>query len=409
MNLLKFITLGSVDDGKSTLIGRLLHDSHAILTDQWATIRAQSRHTQGEEVDFSLFTDGLRAERAQGITIDIAYKYFSTPKRKFIIADAPGHFEYTRNMITGASNAQVAIILIDARHGISTQTRRHSLLISLMRFSAVIVAINKMDAVAYDASIYQNIVRDYEEMAKDLGFSLIHYLPISALKGDNIVEKSDRMSWFTGKPLLSLLESIEVQTEQNQTDSRFYVQYVIEKDDVKYYAGTVISGTYQQGDEVILLPSGIKSQIEAIVIAEKEAETASTQQAISIRLKDNVKIQRGEMISHKDCLPQQIKNVKMLICWMDEQALILEKEYILQLHSQEVIIKVEKLIYQLDIATYALIPNPENVQLNDIAKVKIHCQSHLVYDPYPTLPTNGQAILIDRETCATVAACWLYE
>src|ERR1700712_2389013 len=301
MDILRFITAGSVDDGKSTLIGRLLYDSKSILIDQLEAIEKQSKNKAEGEIDLALLTDGLRAEREQGITIDVAYKYFSTAKRKFIIADAPGHIQYTRNMVTGASNSELAIILVDARNGVVEQTRRHSIITSLLNIPHVVVAINKMDLVNYSEDVYNNIVIDYQAVATSLGLKDVKYIPISALKGDNIVEKSDKFPWYEGESLLHYLENIQLDSDINLADARFSVQYVIRPQaedlhDYRGYAGKVISGIYRKGDKVIVLPSGIESTIKAIEIGGQEIEEAYALQSVVLHLDDDVDISRGDMI-----------------------------------------------------------------------------------------------------------------
>src|SRR5664279_5369678 len=300
MDILRFITAGSVDDGKSTLIGRLLYDSKSILIDQLAAIEKQSRNKSNGEIDLALLTDGLRAEREQGITIDVAYKYFSTPKRKFIIADAPGHIQYTRNMVTGASNSELAIILVDARNGVVEQTRRHSVIASLLNIPHIVVAINKMDLVNYSEDVYNNIVIDYQEVARSLGLKDVKYIPISALKGDNIVEKSEKFPWYEGGSLLHHLENIQLDSDINLIDARFSVQYVIRPQsedlhDYRGYAGKVISGIYKKGDKITVLPSGIESTIKAIEIGGKEIEEAYALQSVVIHLEDDIDVSRGDM------------------------------------------------------------------------------------------------------------------
>src|SRR5215468_4020710 len=308
MDILRFITAGSVDDGKSTLIGRLLYDSKNILIDQLAQLERQSKNKESGEIDLAYLTDGLRAEREQGITIDVAYRYFSTPKRKFIIADAPGHVQYTRNMITGASNANLIIILIDARQGVVEQTRRHSIIASLLNIPHIVVAINKMDLVDYSSDVFNNIVIDYAEVVKSLGLKDVHYIPVSALNGDNIVDKSEKMTWYEGESLLHFLENVEIQQDINHTDARFPVQYVIRPQtddlhDYRGYAGKLISGVYKKGDTVTILPSGHTSTIRAIEIAGKEVGEAFASQSIVLHLADDIDISRGDLIVKSNDLP----------------------------------------------------------------------------------------------------------
>src|SRR5690242_11109520 len=338
MDILRFITAGSVDDGKSTLIGRLLYDSKSILIDQLAAIEKQTKNKLNGEIDLALLTDGLRAEREQGITIDVAYKYFATDKRKFIIADTPGHIQYTRNMVTGASNAQLAIILIDARNGVVEQTRRHSIIASLLNLPHVVVAINKMDLMNYSEDVYHNIVIDYEKVAKSLGLKDIKYIPISALKGDNIVDTSTNFSWYEGEPLLTYLENVQLESDVNLSDARFSVQYVIrpqapELHDYRGYAGKVISGIYKKGDAVTILPSGTETTIEKIEIDNQEEEEAFARQSVILHLKDDVDVSRGDMIVPTNNQPKTEQEFEVLLCWMDNKPLVAGNKYLLQANS----------------------------------------------------------------------------
>jgi sulfate adenylyltransferase subunit 1 len=321
MDILRFITAGSVDDGKSTLIGRLLYDSKSIMIDQLAAIEKQSKNRDDGEIDLALLTDGLRAEREQGITIDVAYKYFSTPKRKFIIADAPGHIQYTRNMVTGASNADLAIILVDARNGVVEQTRRHSIIASLLNIPHVVVAINKMDLVDNSQDVYNNIVIDYADVATKLGLKDITYIPISAINGDNIVEKSGSFPWYEGESLLHILEHVVVADDINLADARFPVQYVIRPQtddlhDYRGYAGKIISGIYKKGDKITVLPSGLTSTVSAIEVAGKEVEEAFAPQSVVLHLADDIDTSRGDVIVHSNNQPRLENEVDALLCWM---------------------------------------------------------------------------------------------
>lgn len=412
MDILRFITAGSVDDGKSTLIGRLLFDSKSILIDQLAAIEKQSKNKAGGEIDLALLTDGLRAEREQGITIDVAYKYFSTPKRKFIIADAPGHIQYTRNMVTGASNSELAIILIDARNGVVEQTRRHSIITSLLNIPHVVVAINKMDLVDYSEDVYNNIVIDYQEVAKSLGLKDVQYIPISALNGDNIVEKSANFSWFEGESLLHLLENVQLDSDINLTDARFSVQYVIRPQapdlhDYRGYAGQVISGIYRKGDKIIVLASGIESTIKAIEIGGQEIDVAYALQSVVLHLQDNVDVSRGDMIVPLDNQPQSGQEFEVLLCWMDNKPLKPGNKYLLQINSRLVKSVVKEIEYKLDVNTLQKNYSPEKAMLNDIIKATIKTSSPIAYDSYKKLRQNGGAILIDETSCVTVGACMI--
>ena len=412
MDILRFITAGSVDDGKSTLIGRLLYDSKSILIDQLEAIERQSKNKLNGEIDLALLTDGLRAEREQGITIDVAYKYFSTPKRKFIIADAPGHIQYTRNMVTGASNSQLAIILVDARNGVVEQTRRHSIIASLLNIPHVVVAINKMDLVNYSQDVYNNIVIDYEQVAKSLGLKGVKYIPISALNGDNIVENSDHLSWYEDEPLLTYLENVHLDSDVNLTDGRFSVQYVIrpqapELHDYRGYAGKVISGIYHKGDAVIVLPSGVETVIKSIEIDGKEAEEAYALQSIILHLEDDIDVSRGDLIVPKNNQPQLEQEFDVLLCWMDNKPLIPGNKYLLQTNSSRVRSVVKEIEYQLDVNTLDKNYSPEKAVLNDIIKAKIKTASPVAFDSYKKLRQNGGAILIDETSYVTVGACMI--
>ncbi len=412
MDILRFITAGSVDDGKSTLIGRLLYDSKSILIDQLEAIEKQTKNREDGEIDLALLTDGLRAEREQGITIDVAYKYFSTPKRKFIIADAPGHIQYTRNMVTGASNANLAIILVDARNGVAEQTRRHSIITSLLGIKHVVLAINKMDLVDYSQDVYNNIMIDYEQVAKTLGLKNIKYIPISALHGDNIVDLSDKYPWYNGDSLLHYLESVEVHADINLTDARFPVQYVIrpqteELHDYRGYAGKITSGIYKKGDQVIVLPAGIESIISKIEIAGNEVEEAFAPQSVVLHLKDDIDISRGDLIVQKNNQPKTEQEIEVLLCWMDNKPLIKGNKYLLQLNSRVVRTVIKDIEYKLDVNSLERIYEFEKTGLNDIVKATLKTASLLPFDSYKDLPNNGGAILIDETSLVTVGACML--
>jgi sulfate adenylyltransferase subunit 1 len=410
MDLLRFITAGSVDDGKSTLIGRLLYDSKSILADQLAALEQQSRNKEDGEIDLALLTDGLRAEREQGITIDVAYKYFSTPRRKFIIADAPGHIQYTRNMVTGASNADLIVILIDARNGVVEQTRRHSIIASLLNIPRVVVAVNKMDLVNYSQDRYNNILIDYAETAKTLQLKDVTYLPISALKGDNIVERSSDLSWYDGPTLLSLLESAPLRIDADLQRGRFGVQYVIrpqtpEFHDYRGYAGKITSGIYRKGDTVTVLPSGLTSRILSITVSGMAVEEAFAPQSVIIRLEDDIDISRGDLLVTGDHLPHVGQEFDVLLCWMDTKPLQPGNKYLLQLGSLTVRSLVRNIEYRLDVNTLEKQPSPDKAGLNDIVRATLRTASPLPYDAYNDLPAGGGAILIDETSFVTVGAC----
>ena len=412
MDILRFITAGSVDDGKSTLIGRLLYDSKSILIDQLEAIEKQSKNKEDGEIDLALLTDGLRAEREQGITIDVAYKYFSTPKRKFIIADAPGHIQYTRNMVTGASNSELAIILVDARNGVVEQTRRHSIITSLLNIPHIVVAINKMDLVDYSQDVYNNIVIDYENVASSLGLKDVKYIPISALDGDNIVDRSENFSWYEGESLLHHLENIELDSDINLTDPRFSVQYVIrpqapELHDYRGYAGKVISGTYKKGDKIIVQPSGIESTVKAIESGGQEVDEAFAPQSIILHLEDDVDVSRGDLIVHRDNQPKTGQEFEALICWMGNKPLVPGNKYFLQINSRVVRSIVKEIEYKLDVNTLEKNYSPEKAELNDIIKATIKTAQPISFDAYKKLRENGGAILIDETSSVTVGACMI--
>jgi sulfate adenylyltransferase subunit 1 len=412
MDILRFITAGSVDDGKSTLIGRLLYDSKNILIDQLEQLEKQSKNKEAGEIDLAYLTDGLRAEREQGITIDVAYRYFSTPKRKFIIADAPGHVQYTRNMITGASNANLIIILIDARQGVVEQTRRHSIIASLLNIPHVVIAINKMDLVDYSRDVFNNIVIDYAEVVKSLGLQDVHYIPVSALQGDNIVDKSGKMDWYEGESLLYFLENVEIQQDINLTDARFPVQYVIrpqteELHDYRGYAGKIISGIYKKGDKVVILPSRVPGTIRSVEVGGKEVSEAFAPQSAVIQLEDDIDISRGDMIVKENDLPGISNEFDALLCWMDSKPLVAGNKYYLQLNSRLVRSVVREVGYKLNVNTLEKEYDPASVGLNDIVKVTIKTASEVAFDPYKKLQSNGGAILIDETSNVTVGACMI--
>lgn len=412
MDILRFITAGSVDDGKSTLIGRLLYDSKSIMIDQLEAIEKQTKNRSEGEIDLALLTDGLRAEREQGITIDVAYKYFSTPKRKFIIADAPGHVQYTRNMVTGASNADLAIILVDARNGVAEQTRRHSIIASLLNIPHVVVAVNKMDLVGNSVDVYNNIVIEYAAFAKSLGIKDVKYIPISALNGDNIVDKTSSFPWYDGPSLLEILETVEVADDINVTDARFPVQYIIRPQtddlhDYRGYAGKLVSGIFKKGDAVKVLPSGIESKIKQIEIGGKEIATAVAPQSIVVHLEDDIDVSRGDTIVHNDNLPSVENELEVLLCWMDNKPLLAGNKYLIQHNSRLVRAVVKKIDFKLNVNSLNREQAPEKVGLNDIVKATIKTALPLVFDTYKKLRTTGGAILIDETSNVTVGACMI--
>jgi sulfate adenylyltransferase subunit 1 len=409
MDILRFITAGSVDDGKSTLIGRLLYDSKSILADQLEAIEKSTKNKDNGEIDLALLTDGLRAEREQGITIDVAYRYFTTDKRKFIIADAPGHVQYTRNMITGASNVDLAIVLIDARHGVVEQTKRHSIIASLLGIPHVVVAINKIDLVDYSEDVYNNIVIEYNNLAQKLGIKNATYIPLSALKGDNIVEKSAQTPWYDGKPLLQFLEEVQIDNALNYEDARFQVQFVIRPQtedlhDYRGYAGKITSGIYKKGDKVKVLPAGIETTIAKIEIAGKEVAEAFAPQSVTILLEHDIDISRGDSIIKVEDSIAATSEAEVLLCWLDEKPLQPGNKYILQHNTRRVKTVVKNLSYKIDVNTLEQVEDVQQVKLNEIVKASVKTASPLVKDAYAANRSNGAAILIDETSNATVAA-----
>ena len=407
--LLRFTTAGSVDDGKSTLIGRLLFDSKSIFQDQLEALEQESKQKGLECADLSLLTDGLRAEREQGITIDVAYRYFATPKRKFITADTPGHIQYTRNMVTGASTADLAIILIDARNGLVEQTHRHSFIASLLGLQHLVVCVNKMDLVDYDEAKYNDIVQSYKSFSSRLDIKDITFIPISALKGDNVVDTSENMSWYGGSTLLHHLENVHVGADRNLQDCRFPVQYVIrpqtdEHRDFRGYAGRIASGVFKKGDEVIALPSGRSTTIEKITLGEDELNLAFPPLSIVMTLEDDIDLSRGEMLVRKNNKPQMLSEVDAKICWLDSRPLNPSSRLIIRHMSHEVRAKISEILYRIDINTLHRDEENRDIAMNDIARVRIKTASPILADPYRTNRNTGAFILVDPSTHATVAA-----
>lgn len=408
MNILRFITAGNVDDGKSTLIGRLLYDSKSILADQLEALEQQSKNKNDDGIDLAILTDGLRAEREQGITIDVAYRYFATPKRKFIIADAPGHTQYTRNMITGASNSQLIIILVDARNGVTEQTRRHSIITSLLNIPEVVVAVNKMDLVGYAEDTFENIKREYETVAKRLGLKSVHYFPISAFVGDNIVNTTEAMPWYKGTSLLDFLETIEI-SQNSYKEPRFQVQYVIRPQtealhDYRGYAGEIISGTYRKGDAIVVLPEGISTKISKIERNGEEVAEAKAGEPVVMHIEDDIDISRGDYFASEEAEPTQSQEIEAIVCWMDKRALKEGNKYLLQQRSRLVKVVVKEIAYKIDVNTLDQEEEVESVKLNEIAKIRIKAAAPLVYDAFADNPPMGSAILIDETSNATVGA-----
>ncbi|SEG23607.1 sulfate adenylyltransferase subunit CysN [Marinobacterium lutimaris] len=404
--LLRFLTCGSVDDGKSTLIGRLLHDSKMIYEDQLAAIQSDSKKvgTTGEEIDLALLVDGLQAEREQGITIDVAYRYFSTSKRKFIIADTPGHEQYTRNMATGASTCDLAIILIDARHGVQVQTRRHSFIVSLLGIKHTIVAINKMDLVEFSEERYEEIKRDYLEFAQELNLPNIHFAPISALKGDNVVNRSESMPWFDGEPLMTQLENVEISKDFNTNALRFPVQYVNRPNlNFRGYCGTLTSGIVRVGDEITVLPSGKSSRVKSIVTFDGELQEAFPPMSITLTLEDEIDISRGDLIVNSQHVPDVTRRFDANLVWMAEQELVPGRAYDIKLATSRTAGSITAIRHRIDVNTLEQTP-AATLALNEIARVEINVERELVADDYREHSGTGSFIIVDRLSNATVAA-----
>ena len=404
--LLRLLSCGSVDDGKSTLIGRLLHDSKMIYEDQLAAIEADSvkSGTTGGKLDLALLVDGLQAEREQGITIDVAYRYFSTAKRKFIIADTPGHEQYTRNMATGASTCELAIILIDARHGVQTQTRRHSFIASLLGIKHIIVAVNKMDLVEYSQDVFEKIKADYLKFSEKLADADFYFMPLSALNGDNVVNVSENMPWYEGEPLMHILENVEVAADRNFTDFRFPVQYVNRPNlNFRGFCGTVASGVVHKGDEIIVLPSGQKSHVKSIVTYDEELDQAFTEMAITLTLEDEIDVSRGDVIAHTGNQPNSSDQFEATLVWMIDQPLVAGKAYDFKLGSKNVSGKITTLVNRIDVNTLEESPAPA-LELNEIGIAEIELDTAVCFDSYQENRATGAFIIIDRLTNVTVGA-----
>ncbi len=408
MNILKFFTAGSVDDGKSTLIGRLLYDTDSILADQLEALQSSNRKNDDGTIDLAILTDGLRAEREQGITIDVAYKYFQTDKRKFIIADTPGHIQYTRNMVTGASTANLAIILIDGRNGVVEQTIRHSYLVSLLGIKHIVVAINKMDMMDYSETVFTSIKEKYKALAKNLGLKEVTYIPVSALKGDNIVQPSANMDWYEGESLLHFLEQVDTDLQDKTTKARMPVQWVIrpqtdELHDYRGYAGRVLSGIFKVNDTITVLPAGTSSTISKIEFFDNELEQAFAGQSVTIHLKDNIDISRGDTLINSSALPIESKLIESDLCWMDTRALDTSIMYLIQHNSKITKCKINEILHKVDINTLEKL-NADEFKLNDIGRVIVKTADALAFDLYGDNRANGSAILIDSRTNLTVGA-----
>ncbi len=405
--LLRFTTAGSVDDGKSTLIGRLLYDSKSIFEDQYDTIKATSERRGEEGVNLALLTDGLKSEREQGITIDVAYRYFATPKRKFIIADTPGHIQYTRNMVTGASTANVALILVDARHGVVEQTRRHSIIASLLQIPHLVVCINKMDLVDFSEDVYNKIQDDFESFASRLDVNDVSFIPISALLGDNVVDRSTNTPWYQGQTLMHYLENVHIASDHNFIDVRFPVQHVIrpytdEFHDYRGYAGRVAGGVIKKGDKVMLLPSGFTTTVTKIDTADGELEQVFPPQSVTILLKDDLDLSRGDMIVRENNKPEVTQDIEVMVCWFTDKPLQLRGKYTIMHTTQEARCVIKDIRYKLNINTLHRNEEDKTIGINDIARVVLRTTKPLFVDAYRKNRTTGSVILIDEQTNETV-------
>ncbi len=407
--LLRFTTAGSVDDGKSTLIGRLLYDSKSIFEDQLEAVENTSKKKGHDGVDLALFTDGLRDEREQGITIDVAYRYFTTPKRKFIIADTPGHIQYTRNMVTGASTANAAIILVDARHGVIEQTKRHAFIASLLQIPHVIVCINKMDLVDFKEEVFENIIQEFEEFASKMLIKDIRFIPMSALLGDNVVNRSENMSWYQDAPLLHTLETMHISSDINKVDTRFPVQTILRPQregyiDYRGYAGRLAGGILRVGDGVTVLPSGFNSKVKSIDGPTGQVNEAYAPMSVSVNLEDDIDISRGDMIVRSNNLPEIVQDIELMICWLHNEPAKPRAKYTIRHTTNEQKAMIRDIIYKIDINTLGRVTDDKNIGMNDICKVRIRTTKPLMVDAYRVNRTTGSIILIDEATNDTVAA-----
>jgi sulfate adenylyltransferase large subunit len=412
MELLRFATAGSVDDGKSTLIGRLLYDTKSIFEDQLESIERTSRDRGDEQTNLALLTDGLRAEREQGITIDVAYRYFATPKRKFIIADTPGHIQYTRNMVTGASTANLALILVDARNGLVEQSRRHAFIASLLRVPHLVLCVNKMDLVGYDEEVFNRIKSEFRQFATKLDIGDLTFIPVSALNGDNVVHRSANMPWYDGSSLLHHLEEVHIASDRNLIDARFPVQYVIrpqaqtdpELHDYRGYAGMVAGGVFKPGDDVVVLPSGLQSKVKAIDTARGAVDEAFAPMSVTVRLEDDLDVSRGDMICRPHNQPRVSQDVDAMVCWLSDQPLSVRSMYALKHTTRNVRAQVRELDYRIDVNTLHRDEAADRLSLNEIGRVRLRTTQPLFVDEYRRNRTTGSFLLIDESTGATVGA-----
>ena len=409
MELLRFTTAGSVDDGKSTLIGRLLFDSKAIFQDQLELLEETSKQRGEDDINLALLTDGLRSEREQGITIEVAYRYFATPRRKFIIADTPGHIQYTRNMVTGASTANLAILLIDVRHGVIEQTKRHAFIASLLQIPHVAVCVNKMDLVDYSEDDFNSIKKEFENFSSKLEIKDVHFIPISALKGDNVVDRSKNMQWYEGSTLMHLLENVHIGSDENHIDCRFPVQYVIrpqskEYPDYRGYAGRIAGGVFKAGDKIKILPSGIDSTIKSIDTYNEKIEEAFAPMSVCITLEDDIDISRGDMLVREHNQPEIGQEMDLMICWMNSKKLIVRGKYTIKHTSQTARCIIKEVRYKMDINTLHRIEDENEIGLNDIGRIAIKTTKPLFFDKYSRNRNTGSVIIIDEATNETVGA-----
>jgi sulfate adenylyltransferase subunit 1 len=409
IDLLRFSVIGNVDDGKSTLIGRLLYDSKSILEDRFQSIQEASKRRGEDYLNLALLTDGLRAEREQGVTIDVAYMYFATPKRKFIIADCPGHVQFTRNMVTGTSSAQASIILIDARNGMAEQTKRHSFICSMMGVKHLIVCVNKMDLVEFSESRFEEIVSEMRGFPSKLDIQDVHFVPISALHGDNIVNESAQMPWYRGSPLLYLLENLYLASDHNFIDGRFAVQKVIRPmssawHDFRGYAGRVDSGIFRPGEDVVLLPSGFQSRVKEIFYKEKSVQEAFYPMSVTVTLADEFDFSRGDMLAKKNNQPEVVQDLDVLICWFGEKPLVPSGNLLVKHTTKETKVKVKEILYKIDIHTLSKVESDKSIGMNDIARIRVRTAEPLMVDKYRINKNTGSLILIDGNTNYTVAS-----
>jgi sulfate adenylyltransferase subunit 1 len=409
MELLRFTTAGSVDDGKSTLIGRLLYDSKSIFEDQYEAIKRSSKMKGDEHVNLALLTDGLRAEREQGITIDVAYRYFATPKRKFIIADTPGHIQYTRNMVTGASTANLAIILVDARTGVVEQTQRHAFIASLLQIPHIVVCINKMDLVDFKEEAFDKVKSDFENFAAKLDVKDVRFIPISALIGDNVVHPSKNMDWFQGGTLMHLLENIHIASDHNLRDCRLPIQYVIRPQstdfhDYRAYAGRIAGGVFKPGDDIMVLPSGFTSKIKTVELNGEQIEEAFAPMSVAVTLEDDIDISRGDMIVRENNSPTAVQDIEAMVCWMNDKPLVPRGKYAIKHTTKDARCIIKEVQYKVNITTLHRMEDDKTIGLNDIGRISIRTTSPLFVDDYRKNRHTGSIILIDEATNETVAA-----